>query len=45
MDGIALGVVQGIPLPAMMVSEVISTTVLSIVFILVALWRFQRKEF
>jgi hypothetical protein len=44
MDGIALGVVQGIPLPAMMVSEVISTAVLSIVFVLTALWRFQHVE-
>jgi hypothetical protein len=33
------------PLPAMMVSQVISTAVLSIVFILLALWRFQHKEF
>jgi ABC-2 type transport system permease protein len=44
MDGIALGVVQGIPLPAMLVSEVISTAILSIVFVLTALWRFQRTE-
>jgi len=44
MDGIALMVEQGIPLPAMFVSQVISTAVLSIVFILVALWRFQRIE-
>ena len=43
MEGIALAVVQGVPLPAMAVSEVISTAVLSIV-ILVALWRFQRLE-
>jgi len=28
-----------------MVSQVISTAVLSIVFILAALWRFQHKEF
>jgi ABC-2 type transport system permease protein len=44
MDGIALMVVQGIPLPAMFVSQVIATAILSIVFILVALWRFQRVE-
>jgi ABC-2 type transport system permease protein len=44
MEGVALGVVQGGPLPAMAVSEIISTAVLSIVFTLVALWRFQRKE-
>ena len=45
MDGVAMAVVMGMPLPAFMVSQVISTAVLSIVFILVALWRFQRKEF
>jgi ABC-2 type transport system permease protein len=44
MEGIALTVEQGMPLPAMYVSELISTTVLSIVFILVALWRFQHIE-
>lgn len=45
MDKIALAIVLGIPLPAMFVSQVISAVVLSIVFILVALWRFQQKEF
>ena len=45
MDKIALLVTQGMPLPAMMVSELISTPVLSILFILVALWRFQHIEF
>ena len=45
MDGIALMAVQGMPLPAILVSHVIATAVLSIVFILVALWRFQHKEF
>jgi ABC-2 type transport system permease protein len=45
MDKIALMIVQGMPLPAMLVSQVIATAVLSIVFILVALWRFQHKEF
>lgn len=44
MDGVAVAVVQGVPLPAMLVSQVISAAVLSIVFILVALWRFQRVE-
>ncbi len=44
MESIAMAVVMGIPLPAMMVSQVISTAVLSIVFILVALWRFQHIE-
>jgi ABC-2 type transport system permease protein len=45
MDKIASLIVQGIPLPAMLVSQVIATAVLSSVFILAALWRFQHKEF
>jgi ABC-2 type transport system permease protein len=44
MESIALMVVQGMALPAMFVSQVIATAVLSIVFVLVALWRFQRVE-
>jgi len=44
MEGVAMGVLQGIPLPAMYVSELISTAVLSILFTLVALWRFQHIE-
>jgi ABC-2 type transport system permease protein len=44
MEGVALGVVQGIPLPAMYVSELISTAALSILFTLLALWRFQHIE-
>ena len=44
MEGVAMGVVQGIPLPALYVSELISTAVLSILFTLVALWRFQHIE-
>jgi ABC-2 type transport system permease protein len=44
MGGIALGVAMGEPLPAMAVWGVISTATLSIVFILVALWRFQHIE-
>jgi ABC-2 type transport system permease protein len=44
MDGIALMIVQGMPLPAILVSEVICTAVLSIVFVLAALWRFQHIE-
>jgi hypothetical protein len=36
--------VQGIPLPALYVSELISTAVLSILFTLVALWRFHKVE-
>jgi hypothetical protein len=45
MDVISLMVVEGIPLTAGQVSQVISTGVLSILFTLVALWRFQHKEF
>jgi ABC-2 type transport system permease protein len=44
MDGIALTVVQGMPLPAIFVSQLLATTVLSIVFVLVALRRFQHIE-
>ncbi|HEY45784.1 MAG TPA: ABC transporter permease [Anaerolineae bacterium] len=44
MEGVALSVVLGMPLPAMLVSQVISTAVLSILFVLVALWRFQHIE-
>ncbi len=45
MDRVTQMVVFEIPLPAMFVSEITSAAILSIVFILVALWRFQRKEF
>jgi ABC-2 type transport system permease protein len=44
MDSIALAVVQGMPLPPIFVSQLIATTVLSLVFILVALQRFQQTE-
>lgn len=44
MHGIALGVAMGEPLPATAVWGVISTATMSIVFILVALWRFQHTE-
>jgi ABC-2 type transport system permease protein len=44
MDGIALELLQGMPLPGMLISQVIATAVLSILFILVALWKFQHKE-
>ncbi len=44
MEGVALSVVLGMPLPAMLISQVISTAVLSIVFVLVALWRFRKIE-
>lgn len=43
-EGIGLMVLQGMPLPAFLVSQLISTAVLSIVFVLVALWRFQHIE-
>jgi ABC-2 type transport system permease protein len=45
MDKVAQVLLMGMPLPAMMVSQLISTAVLSIIFILVALWRFQHREF
>lgn len=44
MDKIAQVIMLGIPLPAMFVSQLIATAVLSIVFILVALWRFKHIE-
>jgi ABC-2 type transport system permease protein len=44
MDGIGLSILLGMPLPAMLLSELISVAVLTIVFIVVALWRFQHKE-
>jgi ABC-2 type transport system permease protein len=44
MEKIALAVSQSQPLPAMAVSQVITTAVWSILFTLVALWRFKRSE-
>ncbi len=44
MDGIAFATMKGMPLPPMLISELISVSALTIVFILVALWKFQRKE-
>jgi ABC-2 type transport system permease protein len=44
MDGIALSIVQGMPLPPIFVSQLLATTVLSVVFVLVALWRFKHIE-
>ena len=44
MDKIAQVILLGIPMPAMLVSQLITSAVLSIVFILVALWRFQHIE-
>jgi ABC-2 type transport system permease protein len=43
-DKIAYVLVLGIPMPTMFISQLITSAVLSTVFILVALWRFQRKE-
>ena len=45
MDKISLMVALEQPLPVADVSQLISVAVLSIVFTLVALWRFQNKEF
>ncbi len=44
MDGIGLSILLGMPLPVMLLSELISVAVLTIVFIVVALWRFQSRE-
>jgi ABC-2 type transport system permease protein len=44
MDGVSQMLMMGIPLPAMLVSQVITTATLTIIFILVALRRFQRME-
>jgi hypothetical protein len=44
MDSVAFTTMQGMPLPAMLVSQLIATAVLSIVFVLVALWRFRHIE-
>jgi ABC-2 type transport system permease protein len=44
LDGVAQVTILGMPLPAMMVSQVISTALLTIVFTLVALWRFRKLE-
>ncbi|UCD99263.1 MAG: ABC transporter permease [Chloroflexota bacterium] len=45
MESIAQSVVLGTPMPVMFNSQLISAAILSSVFILVALWRFQREEF
>jgi len=45
MDKISLALVQGQPLPTPAFFEIASTFVLSVLFILVALWRFEREEF
>jgi ABC-2 type transport system permease protein len=45
MDSIAQSFVLGMPMPTLFTSQLISAAILSVVFILVALWRFQRIEF
>jgi hypothetical protein len=44
MEGIALMLFQGMPLPAIFVSQLIATFVWSVIFIFLALYRFQRTE-
>lgn len=44
MDAIGLMILLGMPLPAMLVSQLICAIVLSIVFVLAALWRFRHSE-
>jgi ABC-2 type transport system permease protein len=44
MDKIATSVAQGQEIPAMAVSQLISTAVLSVLFTLIALWRFRHEE-
>jgi ABC-2 type transport system permease protein len=45
MDKIALAVSQSQPLPGMAISQLVATAAWSILFTVVALWRFQRTEF
>jgi ABC-2 type transport system permease protein len=45
MDKVASLIVLGMPLPDVFISQIISAAVSSLLFVLVALWRFQRKEF
>lgn len=45
MADIALGIMQGQPLPVIALSQLITTAVWSLLFTLVALWRFSREEF
>lgn len=44
LDGIALGLASNSPLSSMAIVGIIVTAIFSIVFILVALWRFQHTE-
>lgn len=45
LDKISLVVAMGQPLDAMMISQLISTAILSILFTLIAVWRFRIEEF
>ena len=45
MPDIALGVMQGQPLPMIAVSQLVTTGVWSLLFTILALWRFSREEF
>lgn len=45
LDKISLVVAMGQPLDAMMISQLISTAILSILFTLIAVWRFRNEEF
>ena len=45
MPDIAVGVMQGQPLPTIAISQLVTTAVWSILFTIVALWRFGREEF
>jgi ABC-2 type transport system permease protein len=42
---LAAPVAQGQPLPSVWPRAVVVTTLLSLLFVLVAIWRFQREEF
>jgi hypothetical protein len=44
MSDIAVGVMQGLPVPTIAVSQLVTAGVWSILFTLVALWRFGREE-
>jgi hypothetical protein len=45
MPDIALAVLQGQPLPVIAISQLVTTGIWSILFIIVALLRFGREEF
>jgi hypothetical protein len=45
MPDIALALMQGQPLPTIAVSQLVTTGVWSLLFIVIALWRFSHEEF